>query len=223
MSYSGDPFGQINGLFIGIVETLWPRLAPSAIAKKPVQGACRIIRTGLEGDMCADMGVHGGPDQAIHHYASDHMPFWRSQHAEQAVTFVPGCFGENVATTGLDEHTLCIGDVLTMGSARVQVSQGRQPCWKLNARIGRKDMAYAFRKTCKTGWYYRVLETGVVTPESFMHVIERPAPQWPIYDVIAARFSRDVPSETAQKLSDLAPLSEEWRAYFRDLSNHGST
>lgn len=168
--------------------------------------------------MCADLSVHGGPDQAIHHYAADHMPFWQSRHAEQAATFVPGCFGENVATTGLDEQTLCIGDVLSMGSARVQVSQGRQPCWKLDAHIGRKDMAYAFRKTCKTGWYYRVLEPGIVTPESFMHVIERPAPQWPIHAVISARFSREVSRDTAEQLSVLAPLSAEWRAHFRPLA-----
>lgn len=215
MSYSGDPFGQIIGLFTGTAEARWSGKAQSAIGKKPVQGDCQILETGLEGDTCADLSVHGGPDQALHHYAADHMPFWQSYHAEQATTFKPGCFGENVATTGLDEHTLCTGDVLTMGTARVQVSQGRQPCWKLDAHIGRKDMAYSFRKTCKTGWYYRVLEAGTVKPDSFMHVIERPAPQWSIHDVIAARFSREIPDSTLEDLANLALLSAEWRTYFR--------
>ncbi len=217
MSYTGDPFGQIVGLFTGRVETLWPGQAPSAIAKTRVEGLCHITASGLAGDMCADLSVHGGPDQAIHHYAADHMPFWQSRNKQQAAAFAPGCFGENVATTGLDEHNLCIGDVLSMGTARVQISQGRQPCWKLNAHIGRKDMAYAFRKTRKTGWYYRVLEPGVVTPDSFMHVVERPAPQWPIHDVITARFAREVSQDTAQQLSALAPLSAGWRAHFHKL------
>jgi len=213
----GHPFGEIVGLFVGKTETLWPGQAPSAIAKKPVRHACHITMTGMDGDECADPEAHGGPDQAIHHYASDHMPFWAARHPEQAAPFVPGCFGENVSTTGLDERSLCIGDVLSMGSARVQVSQGRQPCWKLNAHIGRDDMAHDFRKTCKTGWYYRVLEPGIVSPDSFMHVIERPAPEWPIHDVITARFSRDVPPDTAQELADLATLSAEWRSHFGAL------
>ena len=217
MSYSGDPFGQIVGLFTGRVQTLWPGQAPSAIAKTRIEGARQVTASGLQGDMCADRTVHGGPDQAIHHYAADHMPFWTTQFAQHTTTFVPGCFGENVATTGLDEHNLCIGDVLSMGTARVQVSQGRQPCWKLNAHIGHKDMARAFRTTCRTGWYYRVLEPGVVTPDSFMHVMERPAPEWPIHEVIAARFAREVSEETAQRLSDLAPLSAAWKSYFREL------
>lgn len=177
MSDSGAPFGQIVGLFSGKATTLWPEKAPPAIAKKPLRWVCHINKTGLEGDECADLQAHGGPDQAIHHYAADHIPFWASRHPEHATAFVPGCFGENVATEGLDECSLCIGDVLSMGSARVQISQGRQPCWKFNAHIGRNDMAYEFRQTCKTGRYYRVLEPGIVTPDSFMHLIERPAPE----------------------------------------------
>lgn len=82
-------------------------------------------------------------------------------------------------------------------------------------------MAYDFRKAFKTRWYYRVLEPGIVTPDSFMHVIERPAPEWPICDVITARFSRDVPPDTAQKMADLATLSAVWQTSFRELVQRG--
>jgi len=218
MNNPGEPIGQVIGLFTGKIEHLWVGKQPSAIAKKPVNGPCRIKTTGLYGDTCADLTVHGGPDQAIHHYAAEHMAFWQNRFAEDHAKFFPGCFGENIATTGLDETNLCIGDVLQLGSARVQVSQGRQPCWKLDAHLGRNDMAHAFRLTCKTGWYYRVLEPGFVEMLSFMHVIERPAPKWPIHAVIEARFRHGIELETAQELADLAPLSAEWRSYFRGVA-----
>lgn len=217
MNNPGEPFGQVIGLFTGKAEHLWVGKEPSAIAKTPVQGPCRIRATGLHGDMCADLTAHGGPDQAIHHYAADHMAFWQERFAPDREKFTPGCFGENIATTGLDEKNLCIGDVLRLGTARVQVSQGRQPCWKLNAHLDRNDMAYSFRKTCKTGWYYRVLEPGFVELQSFMHVVERPAPEWPIHTVIEARFGQTIRPDTAEKLAELAPLSGEWRTYFRQV------
>ena len=47
----------------------------------------------------------------------------------------PGAFGENLSVDGLDEQSVCLGDEWQIGSARFAVSQGRQPCWKLNDRL----------------------------------------------------------------------------------------
>ncbi|UWR24057.1 MOSC domain-containing protein [Sulfitobacter sp. S190] len=209
------------GLFTGKIQTLWDGKPASAIAKSARTGRCQITELGLDGDAQADPSVHGGPDQAIHHYDADHMAFWQSRYPDYATRFAPGCFGENIATTGMDEHTLCIGDVLSLGSARVQISQGREPCWKLDAHLGLPDLAYRFRKTQRTGWYYRVLAPGTVTPDAFMHVIERPAPDWTVHAVTAARFDPHLPTERAQRLADLAPLSRRWRHDFARRANGG--
>ncbi len=32
---------------------------------------------GFVDDRQADLKVHGGPEKAVHHYASEHMEFWR--------------------------------------------------------------------------------------------------------------------------------------------------
>lgn len=80
---------------------------------------------GLDQDEQADRAVHGGPHQAVHHYAAEHLAFWASKFAEDANKFKPGCFGENTSSTGLTEHDLCIGDVFRVGAATLQVSQGR--------------------------------------------------------------------------------------------------
>lgn len=214
MRHLDAPFGKIIGLFAGKVELLWDDRLQTAIRKKPVSGSVRLTEEGLEGDEQADREAHGGPDQAIHHYAADHIPFWLSEFPELADTLKPGCFGENVSTVGLDETNLCLGDVLTMGSATVQVRQGRQPCWKLDMYIGHSDIANAFVNTGKTGWYYRVLESGWVSTNDFMTVVSRPEPDWSIATVIAARFNAHLDLAVARALSELTHLSADWRAHF---------
>jgi len=209
-----EPFGQIIGLFIGKAETTWRHKEPTAIAKRPVDAPLWLTETGFQGDEQADRQAHGGINQALHHYSAEHMAFWQQQFPELKHVFKPGCFGENISGIGLDEDNLCIGDVLTLGTARVQVTQGRVPCWKLNAHIGNERMAQKFRMTGKTGWYYRVLESGYVCVGDFINVLERPAPDWSIAKVVKARFAPDLGRDTARYLAGLVNLSEDWRNTF---------
>ena len=122
----------IENIFLGTVEERWPGKAPSAIHKSCAAGAQAIEAHGFTADAQADLKVHGGADKAIHHYTADHYPFWRSE-GHLPTSTIPAAFGENISTFGLTEDTVCIGDIFTLGSAVVQISQGRQPCWKLNA------------------------------------------------------------------------------------------
>ena len=204
----------IIGVYTGSPESRWEGKAPSAIRKEARDGYLTVTGTGLAGDQQADRTVHGGPEKAIHHYAADHMDYWAERFPEKADQFVPGCFGENISTTGLTEANLCLGDVLSLGSARVQVCQGRQPCWKLNLHTDLTGMAPAFQKTGYTGWYYRVLEEGQVGAGDKMRLIERPRPEWGLDRLIAARFKPDLPSATAEELANLPELAEAWRTAF---------
>ncbi|WP_299616303.1 MOSC domain-containing protein [uncultured Tateyamaria sp.] len=208
------PTGQVTGLFTGKVATPWKDRAPSAIAKTAALGPLHITSHGLEGDEQADLSVHGGPDQAVHHYAIEHFDVWASKFPEDADKFAPGCFGENVSSTGLTEQNLCIGDVLKIGTALLQVTQGRQPCWKLDAHMQRTDMAYQFRKTGRTGWYYRVLEPGMVDVGAAIELQDRPCPDWSIADVTHARFTPNLDVSLAGTLATLEPLSAVWRDIF---------
>ena len=214
MRNSVEPFGQIIGLFIGKVKTPWEGKEATAIAKKAVDAPLWLNKYGFDGDEQADKEVHGGVDQAIHHYSADHLPFWRDNLPEIKHVIKPGCFGENISAVGLDENNLCIGDVIAFGTAKVQVTQGRQPCWKLDAHTGSTQTSKQFLKTGKTGWYYRVLETGLVSVGDFINVIERPAPNWPIARVIEARFESKLNTEIACDLANLAHLSQDWRKSF---------
>ena len=204
---------EIRSLFIGQVQDRWQGRPPSAIAKQDTSGPLDLIKTGFVGDAQADLKVHGGFEKAVHHYPADHYTRWTSELGARP-TFAPGGFGENISTLGLDETQVCVGDTFRLGTATVQISQGRQPCWKLSAHTQVERMAYLVQKTALTGWYYRVLEDGVVQRGDTLIQLDRPHPDWSVKRVTCARFDPKLDVATAEALSELRFLNEGWRTAF---------
>jgi MOSC domain-containing protein YiiM len=93
---------------------------------------------------------------------------------------VPGGFGENLTTLGFDEDGVCIGDILRIGSVTAQVTQPRQPCFKLGLRFAKMQMLRARTHSGHCGWYLRVLEPGLVEAGASITTIDRLNPSWPI-------------------------------------------
>lgn len=151
-------------LFIGQVQALPVSGRPTAMYKTQVQGLIELGVEGLAGDHQADLRVHGGPEKAVHLYPSTHYALLAAQFSDAAPLLVPGSMGENIATSELDEHEVHLGDVWQLGSALIQVCQPRNPCWKIDERFGCDGMALFIDQHLLTGWYWRVLQTGTVSP-----------------------------------------------------------
>lgn len=100
-----------------------------------------------------------------------------------------------------------------MGTALVQVSQGRQPCWKLNARFGIKDMALQVQKTGRTGWYYRVLEPGTVAPGDSLRRVERPTPDWTVERTWRVLYVDMLDPDELAAMASLPNLAAGWQGY----------
>lgn len=205
------------GLAIGAVLTgrlapLGPQGHPSGIVKRPVSGPVEVGPLGFSGDAQGDRVRHGGPDKAVHHYALDHAPAWRAE-LSSLPDFVdrPGAFGENLSTRGLTEAEVCIGDVWRAGTALLQVSQGRQPCWRLNARFGVPDMARRVQASGRTGWYYRVLESGRVASGDALRLAERPHPGWPVTRLVRVFYVDRLDRAALAEIAALPPLAPSWR------------
>jgi MOSC domain-containing protein YiiM len=198
---------------------LFGRGEASAIAKAVVAGPRRIGFLGLEGDEQADLSVHGGPDKAIHHYPRDHYPFWREALADHPLLAAPGAFGENVSTEGLVESGACIGDRYRLGSALVEVSQGRQPCWKLGHRFGIASVPATVVRTRRSGWYYRVIEEGAVAAGDALDLVDRPLPDWTVERVFTLLVGGAGKREPAalRALADMDALATSWRARAQKL------
>src|SRR5262249_31091161 len=122
----------------------------------------------------ADLVNHGGPDMAVLVYAAAHYPAWREELKQPQMPY--GGFGENFTVTGLTEADVYIGDVCAVGAAKVQVSQPRQPCWKAARRWRLKELPKRIIETGRSGWYFRVLQEGVVEAGMSVELVERPCP-----------------------------------------------
>jgi MOSC domain-containing protein YiiM len=203
----------LMGLLIGGVRPLGKRAAPSGIAKAPLMAPVLLRRIGFQGDEQGDRVRHGGPEKAVHHYPFDHLAPWKSEIGPHALLDQPGAFGENVSTTGLAEADVAIGDIFRLGHALVQVSQGRQPCWKLNERFSDIRMARRVQVTGRTGWYYRVLEEGIVSPSDGLKLVERTNEDWTINRVWHHFYVDTMNADALRQIAELPALAQGWRDY----------
>lgn len=187
--------------------------ATSAIFKTPVDRPLSLGPDGLEGDEQADRRVHGGREKAVHHYPFDHYAVWREELGDLPPLRAAGGFGENISVSGLTEATVAVGDIFRLGTALVQVSQGRQPCWKLNHRFGVADMSRRVQSTGRVGWYYRVLEAGTVQPDDRLKLIDRVALDWPLRRIWHALYIDRMNLGELKGIAALDVLAEGWRKY----------
>ncbi|OWY39834.1 MOSC domain-containing protein [Xenophilus sp. AP218F] len=182
----------------------------SGIDKRGVEGKVAVGKLGLAGDEQGDLRHHGGVHKAVHLYAFEHYPLWREEIGDLPVLRQPGAFGENLSTLGVDESNVCLGDQLRIGSALLEVSQGRQPCWKLNDRFGVPNMARRLQDSARTGWYCRVLEEGELASGDAILLEARPHPEWPLARLIEVFYHRCLDRELLREASRL-PLVESWQ------------
>ena len=209
----GVAMTRIDAVLLGRVVPFGPEGETSAIAKKRIDGPRTVEFFGIEGDAQADLSVHGGRDKAVHHYPRDHYRWWAERLGEHPLLTQPGAFGENISTRGLTEADVCIGDRFRMGTALVEIAQGRQPCWKQAHRLNDKRVVAAMVKSGRTGWYYRVIEEGSVAAGDALVQVERLHPEWNVARVTAivvAGAERD--AATLRDLSRVAQLADGWRA-----------
>jgi len=134
------------------------RTVATGIFKTPVTGRVRVHRLGLEGDVQVDKRVHGGFKKAVYIYPHEHYAHWETFLSRKDFAF--GQFGENLTTLGLLEDDVRVGDQLRVGSVLLQVTQPRQPCYKLMTKMNDFTFAEPFLTSGRTGFYLRVLEEG---------------------------------------------------------------
>jgi MOSC domain-containing protein YiiM len=182
----------------------------SGIFKTPVDGPVFVGFEHLAGDQQADLTVHGGRDKAVCVYSADHYPAWAGTLWPEVGAF--GAFGENLSVAGVTEDDVCIGDVWAAGDLRFQVSQPRQPCWKLARKWRIPDLVDRVVTTGRTGWYFRVLEEGAVVAGTTLTLVERPAPEWSITAANEVMHGRPRNNAAAAVLAAVPALSEAWRA-----------
>ena len=143
----------------------------SAIRKKSVSNLANpnpveITPLGVKGDEQADLSVHGGLEKAIYVYPAEHYSFWNrllTRETKQPVDLSHGAIGENFTIEGVLETEVFVGDKFIIGELEFAVVKLREPCFKFNAAVGYKGASKAMLQSGFSGWYLRVLKTGVLS------------------------------------------------------------
>ena len=186
----------------------------TAIFKQPVHGRVILRTLNLDGDRQADLTVHGGPAKAVYVYPAEHYEFWRHEFPEMELPF--GMFGENFTATGFSEATLNIGDRFGIGSAIVQVTQPRMPCYKLGIKFGRADIIKRFLVSERSGFYLAVLQEGEVGVGDEFQLLKRNEPSVTVKEVVRL-YSRDKNNaELLRRAIAVEELPASWRRYFQE-------
>lgn len=203
---------QLKALLIGKPEKLGSNDVISGINKSATVKPENVIFTGLENDVQADRKHHGGPDKAIHHYAFEHYEYWKNVPGiSKPEVLREGGFGENISSVGMDESSVCIGDKYRVCSVVLEVSQARQPCWKLNLRFGHPDMSRMVQESLRTGWYYRVMEEGWMQAGDSFILLERNWPEWNLKRLLHVLYIDTQNKQLLEEMTQIAPLSESWK------------
>ena len=213
--------GSIVSVQAGRTAPLGRRKVPSAFVKRPIADRVMLKRLGLVGDQQADLRVHGGPDKAIYCYPIEHYVKWLADRPSAETLLVPGGFGENLTTRGLEEDRVCIGDVFQIGGVTAQITQPRQPCFKLGLRFDDPRMLRDMLRCGRSGWYLRLLEPGWVEAGASITRIGCRNPTWSVARLNHLFGSRATVEEIAE-LSELpglaAGLRESARAALKAAS-----
>jgi MOSC domain-containing protein YiiM len=153
--------GQIVSVNIGAIRDIVYRGRPrtTAIWKEPVAGRLPVLAQQVGGDRQADLTVHGGAAKAVYSYASEDYAWWSEELGEP---LGPGTFGENLTTAGIDLGDLRIGEQVRAGTALLEVTAPRFPCWKLGFRMGTQKFPRRFLEAARAGTYFAVVEEGDV-------------------------------------------------------------
>lgn len=185
------------------------RVVGTGIFKEPVSGRVQVMRRTIAGDRQVDLRVHGGPDKAVYAYPHEHYATWMAEEGRDDFGF--GQFGENLTTEGLLEDDVHIGDRFRIGTALLEVTQPRVPCFKLGIKMGDSTFPKRFLASGRCGWYLRVLEEGELGAEDAIERVHEDPAGLSIAELYRIRFSREPDRPAAQRAMAVEALSGEWR------------
>jgi MOSC domain-containing protein YiiM len=173
MSQTDADNGRVVSVNLGKVRQiqLRGRDQGTGIYKEPVTGRVAARDHHLEGDVQADLRVHGGPAKAVYSYAAEDYRWWEEALDRQ---MPPGTFGENLTLEGVDVSNALIGERWRIGTVLLQVTQPRFPCWKLGVKMDDRHFPERFAIGGRPGAYLAIIEEGDLGAGDRIEVVERP-------------------------------------------------
>jgi MOSC domain-containing protein YiiM len=146
-------------------------MVKTGIWKFPVDGRVAVRGVNVDGDVQANLKVHGGEFQALYAYAREDYEWWSEELGRE---LGPGTFGENLTVEGLDLTGALVGERWRVGTTVLEVSLPRIPCFKLQHKMGEPKFIKRFGQARRPGTYLRIVEEGDLGAGDEIEVLERP-------------------------------------------------
>ncbi|HYB72981.1 MAG TPA: MOSC domain-containing protein [Candidatus Sulfotelmatobacter sp.] len=191
----------------------------TGIFKEPVGGPVMLRRLNLEGDGQADPQNHGGEYKAVYAYAIEHYEFWKRELGRDG--FPPGQFGENFTVQGMTEDDIHIGDAFRVGSALIQVTQPRSPCYKLAVKMGLPNFPKQFLASGRVGFYLRVLEEGEVSAGDAVERVLVDPERLTVREMLRLLYAERDDRAAIERALRIQALSPRRRAAFQERLRKG--
>ena len=167
------------------------RAVRTGLWKLPVAGPVAVGELGLEGDFQVDRRVHGGRDKAVYAYAEEDLAWWEG---ELGRPLGPGFFGENLTLRGVDVNGGRVGERWEVGTAMLELTEPRGPCWKLQQKVGEPRFVKRFAQARRPGAYLRVVRPGEVSAGDTVRIVSSPVGAETIAGLASPARSRDRPA-----------------------------
>jgi len=204
---------QLLSLNIGLPKEViyGGKVIHTGINKKQVKEPVYLSFVKFNGDGQADLVHHGGVDKAVCVYTGDHYPYWEKELNQDLVY---GAFRENITVSGMREEDVCIGDTFELGEAIVQVTQPRQPCFKLAKKYNIPKLPLYFQETGYTGFYFRVLKEGWVSSVDTLKSLQSDPKGVSIAFANRIMHKEKQNIEGVKRILEVNALSSSWRKSF---------
>jgi MOSC domain-containing protein YiiM len=200
---------KIIGLYSGKLSNIGEKRSPTGIYKKSVEQVS-VDLLGIEGDIQADKRFHGGPEKALHQYALSSYEKIIKRYPLLHKKAEPGMIGENLSAIDMNEHNVCIGDIYKVGSAILQVSSPRIPCWKIDAKFKQPNLHQFISQHRLNGWYYRVVQAGDITLNDKLILQQRPNTDFTV-DTMLKVINGEAEAQVIGLAANAIGLDPEWQ------------
>lgn len=203
---------EIDSIYCGeskVFNTAKGKKFDSSYQKKALQHpSYNINEMGFILDTQSDTENHGGVDKAICVYSLEDYAFLENKYDIS----LPDCaFGENLSIRGINDSDVCLGDQFAYGEAIVEVSQPRQPCWKISSVTGIKKLTAMVVKEYRSGFYLRVLKGGKVTLNDKLILLNRSYPEYTIAYINKIAFNAKNHQEEIKEVLNCEVMAEAYR------------
>lgn len=210
---------NIQHLFAATPVPFGLRGAPSSIVKSPVSKLTVLADRTLE-DEQGNKRLHGGPEKVLHQYAIDSYSVFRQHFQAQADSFVPGSIGENISVPGMTDKNTRIGDMFRMGEVLLQVGSPREPCSKISQRFGLQGLDSFVNQHGISGWYYRVIESGVIQQGDEVTLEMTDSASMSVFEFMSVVNDKNANKASLESAASSHNLDPAWQKRLLQRSKH---